>query len=67
MKTIHDPSHPIWATIRVVVIAICVTLVLALNADNFDATELRSIAWIIPSLIGIEGVTKVLSKPPTNE
>ena len=61
MQNIHDPGHPIWGTIRVVVISLCITVVLALNADDFDVTELKSLAWIIPSLIGVEGVTKALT------
>jgi len=62
----HDPGHPLWATIRVVVISICMTVVLALNADDFDVTELRSLAWIIPSLIGVEGMTKVFTRSSGN-
>lgn len=69
MTNIHDPGHPIWSTIRVVVISLCITVVLALNADDFDVTELKSLAWIIPSLIGVEGFTKVLTtnKPESTQ
>lgn len=62
MQDIHNPGHPLWATIRVVVVTVCVTVVLALNADDFDVTELKSLAWIIPSLIGVEGITKAFTR-----
>jgi hypothetical protein len=38
-----DPKHPIWPLARIGVIMGGVSLILAVTASSFDATELRAI------------------------
>lgn len=54
LPPIPPQDHPIWRVINVVVIFLGVTLVLYVNANNFDATELRAIVQLILGVIAYE-------------
>ena len=55
-------SHPIWSILRTVVLLIGLTVLLYLNANSFDSTELRTIAEMVVLAGGFEAVKKVVSK-----
>ena len=46
MSAIHEPTHPLWATIRFVVLVVATSVILWLNASHFDETEIRTIVEI---------------------
>ena len=50
-----DGSHPIWSLIRLVIIMISLCVILYLEADSFDGTELRSILWMFLAAASAEG------------
>lgn len=55
-------SHPIWSILRTVVLLVGLTVLLYLNANNFDATELRTIVEMVVLAGGFEAIKKVVSK-----
>jgi hypothetical protein len=55
-------SHPIWVILRTVVLFVGLTVLLYLNANSFDATELRTIAEMVILAGGFEAIKKVVSK-----
>ncbi len=59
----HDSTHPVWATIRIVAMMICLTVVLAIQAESFDNTELRTLGWMFGiGVLGEGGVGFVMRK-----
>lgn len=58
----HSSEHPIWPIIRLIVIMSALTLVLWLNAANFDETELKVIGWMFLAILGRETFTPILTK-----
>lgn len=53
---IHDPTHPIWPLLRLIVMMVSLTIVLYLSASNFDNSELKTILTMFLIGGGIEGV-----------
>lgn len=60
-----DPSHPFYWWSTAIVILVCLTVILAVNANDFDATELKAIGWsavtIVAALGGKEKLAKLLA------
>ncbi len=61
MNSLENAQHPLWATIRFIVLCGAVTLVLWRNANSFDETEVRAILEIALMAGGYEGVMSYLS------
>lgn len=57
-----SPDHPIWALLRLVVLMITLTVVLWLNASNFDATEHRTIIWVFLAAASTEGISQLVRR-----
>jgi len=55
-------EHPAWSTIRICVGMICITVVLAVNATNFDESEYRAIGWIGGLAVGGEFAMRQVRK-----
>lgn len=55
LKKLPDGAHPIWSLIRIFLLMTTLCVVLYLEAESFDVTELRSIVWIFLAAAGIEG------------
>lgn len=47
-------------TLRLCCAMICITVVLAVNADNFDETEYRAIAWLAGLGVGGESLFTII-------
>lgn len=62
MFGVWSAKHPLWATMRLVVLMSTLTFVLWLNAEHFDQTELRSIIWTFIAAAGIEGTVQALTR-----
>ena len=58
----YPESHPIWSILRTVVLFVGLTVLLYLNAKDFDATELRTIVEMLVLAGGFEALKKVVSK-----
>ena len=52
---VPEGSHPIWSLIRLLLIMSTMCVVLYLEAESFDVTELRSLIWMFLGAAGIEG------------
>lgn len=65
MRFPTDPGHPFYWWSAALVVIVCLTVILYANANDFDATELRSIGWstitIIAALGGKEKLAKLLA------
>lgn len=63
-----DPKHPLWSILRLFILMTSLTLILYMNAQHFDETELRSITWVFVIAAGAEGgmqfATRFTNKPP---
>ena len=59
---INSDNHPIWPLLRLVVILGFLTLVLYLNASEFDETELKVIGWMFMGFLGREFIPSVAKK-----
>jgi len=55
-------KHPFWGIIRLVVIFAGLTTFLAINADNFDKTEVTTILELLALVAGFEGAKKMMQK-----
>lgn len=55
LKNMPNGAHPIWSLIRLFLLMTALCVVLYLEAENFDGTELRSIVWVFLAAAGIEG------------
>ena len=62
MTDYTNAAHPLWATVRFVVLVIAVTLLLYNNADNFDETEIKTIIEIAVISGGWEGIQTYLGR-----
>jgi len=51
-----EAKHPIWTSLRLIVLMSTMSFVLWLNATNFDETEMKSIIWVFLAATGVEGV-----------
>lgn len=62
MSTLLDPAHPVWSLLRLVILMGTMTLVLWLNASNFDITEIRSLITVFLVAAGLEGGSQTLHR-----
>lgn len=51
----HNNNHPIWSIIRVAVIMMALLAILALTAQHFDSTEVKTLVWTFAAIAGLEG------------
>lgn len=58
MDKLSDPSHPLWALSRLIVVMLSLVVVLYLNAASFDKTELQTIITMFVIAGGAEGATQ---------
>lgn len=58
----HDAAHPIWRLAKLALVLLTLVVVLWLNAEHFDKTELQTIITMFFALLGVEGVSSALSK-----
>lgn len=57
---LHNPDHPVWKLLNIVVILSTLTLVLWMNAEHFDKTEIQTILMMFFALIGGTGASELL-------
>ena len=55
-----NASHPIWSLLRLVIYMIALVTTLLLNANNFDATEIKTIVTMFVVASGVEGGTQIV-------
>jgi hypothetical protein len=55
---LHDPLHPVWSLLRLTVLMVALTVILALVAEKFDKTEIIAIVGTFTAGIGLEGYTQ---------
>lgn len=55
-------THPIWALIRLTILMVTMTILLWINASNFDSTEIKSIVGVFMAAAAGEGVLARLTK-----
>jgi hypothetical protein len=58
----QNPNHPIWGLARLLIMMAALCFVLWLNASNFDATEVKSLAMMFVAGAGIESVSTFLGR-----
>ena len=58
----NSPSHPVWGTIRFIVLMTVLTLILFWNANSFDITEIRTIAGMFLTAAGVEVLPHILQR-----
>lgn len=61
-QAIVNHNHPIWRLLNVVVIAGFVLIYAAINAQNFDETELNMWLQFLLTLSGYEGVKALIGR-----
>ncbi len=55
-------DHVVWSIIRLVAILAFLTITLAINASDFDETELKTLLWTSFAIAGTEGVVKSFTR-----
>jgi hypothetical protein len=58
----QDPNHPVWPTIRLVILAVAVLTLSYLNATNFDAGEVTTVVGVIAAASTAEGLIRYVRK-----
>lgn len=58
--SIHSANHPVWALARLVLVLTALTLILWMNASEFDNTELQTIIGMFLVVGATEGVPAML-------
>ena len=53
-------QHPIWALARIGAVLTFAYFAMAGTAENFDATELECIKWMLLAVMGYEGLQGLL-------
>ena len=53
----HDPRHPIWSLMRTLIGLVALVIILWVNAEHFDETELKTILWAFFAFLGAEGIS----------
>ncbi len=61
--TIFPQDHPIWRIINLAVVFLGVTMILYVNASNFDETEWTAIIGLISLMGGYEGLKHFVAIP----
>jgi hypothetical protein len=62
---LHDPLHPVWSLLRLTVLMVALTVILALVAEKFDKTEIIAIVGTFTAGtagIGLEGYNRAKGK-----
>ena len=67
MRQLRDASHPIWPLLRTFLFLVSLSLILWMNAEHFDDTELKTITSMFLGALGIEGVTSAITKTRTGK
>ena len=60
--SIHDPRHPLWSFLRLMVVLVSLTLILVVQASEFDNTELNTIGLMFVTMATYEGAGFVWQK-----
>jgi len=58
----NTPSHPIWKLASLAVIMLALVVILWLNAEKFDITELRAILAFFGVIVGKEVAESYVKK-----
>jgi len=67
MNAMHAANHPIWPILRLAVMMAALTVILYLNASNFDRTEMQTIIFAFLAGGGVEGFTSLLTRKPSQQ
>ena len=59
-EILTDTSHPLWSFLRLLVLMVSLTVVLYVNASNFDATEIRTLVTMFLLAASAEGGLQLL-------
>lgn len=62
-----DPHHPLWKFLRFLVVGVVLTIVLAVNAENFDETEARAITAFLAAYGSYEVGEHLYQKKEKND
>lgn len=57
-----DENHPLWKTIRFVVMIVFLTVILATQAQHFDHTEISAILMFAAAGAGFEVIPAIVKK-----
>ena len=55
-------DHPLWGLARMFILLVATITILWMNASEFDATEIKSIAQLLLVMIAAEGGSKLLGR-----
>lgn len=58
----NDPKHPVWPIVRTGVVLLALVVVLWMNAEHFDQTEIKTILTMFFALLGAEGLSSAFAK-----
>lgn len=58
---IHDPKHPLWGTIRFIVVAIILGVMICMNSKHIDTGELLTFIGTLMASGGAEFITRKVS------
>lgn len=61
-ESLADPNHPIYGWSKVIVGLIGLTIVLAMNANNFDSSEWKAIGEFALIAFGLQGAHAAVKK-----
>jgi len=61
-KFLDNPKHPIWSLIRLAIIMVPLSIMMFLNATNFDDTEIKTIGGMLLVACGAEGLQSYLQR-----
>ena len=53
-----NPNHPVWPLLRITVLMSSLTVILYVNASNFDFTEVRSLCEVFLIASGVEAAIR---------
>ena len=65
-KMSSDPSHPIYAIVRLTIYMSALTILLVANASDFDATEIRTLVQMFLVAAGAEGAIQLIKTRKKN-
>lgn len=63
----HESNHPIWSLARFGLAVVAVTVVLSINASDFDETEIKTITEIAILVGGYEGAAAFFNRKKPKE
>ena len=62
---LYDSKHPIWNIVRLIVVFAGFTILMYLNSDSFDETEVKTLLEMIGLMAGFEFARHKLGKNGT--